>query len=88
MNLFKYRKSLTKNWPGGRRNATVPGRLDEDGKVLTHAWHKRTANFKATWVDGVRQPYLTPLPKSEGGMGTPSEGPGTCDSSSNTILIP
>jgi hypothetical protein len=89
MNSFKFRsQSLTKTWPGGRRNALVPGRLDKDGAVLTHVWNDRISSFKATWVDGVRQPYLAPIPKSEGGMAEPSEGPDTCDSSSNTSSTP
>lgn len=67
---FFRHKSLTRNWPGGRRNATT---IQEQGEEKLHSvpvWNTRIAGFKAVYIDEVRQPYLMPEPKPEldGGM--------------------
>ena len=81
---FFRHKSLTKNWPGGRRNATVPVKTKEkfkvDGKeqertvTLYRDWSRRIVNTKATWDEAGNKTYLEPLPPaSEGGMAEPQE---------------
>ena len=89
---FFHHKSLTKNWPGGRRNARTRVVQDENRSVLV--WDKAIVNTKATWnQDGIREPYRVAPPveakPSDGGMAattdTPStQGPEQCDSTSPT----
>lgn len=62
MNLFKFRPSLTKSWPGGRRSAR-----------LGDTWNPYISDFKKPYTRP--QP---PKPEVEGGMATPSEEPSTC----------
>jgi len=57
-NPFKH-KSLTKNWPGGRRHATVLGALPHEGSAPL--WNTVTAAFK--------KPYWLPEEKNETAAG-------------------
>ena len=67
-------KSLTKNWPGGRRLSTVIQTRDD---WSFPAWNTRIVNTRAEWKDGAKT-YLAPEPpKSEGGMAEPCDSPST-----------
>lgn len=59
---FKH-KSLTKNWPGGRRTSTILTSISHGGSALL--WNTVVASFK--------RPYCPPKPApSQGGMANPS----------------
>jgi len=82
MNIFKFRKSLTKNWPGGRRNATT---IETKDTWSYPVFDTRQASLKAEWDNGIRKPYTAPRPpkKEDGGMAdvstetTDTTGPST-----------
>jgi len=64
MKSMRFRKSLTRNWPGGRRNATVP---KEDGQSSYPVFTHNITGFKKPY-------YVTPATNENGTIEDVSTG--------------